>query len=185
MEAYEKFEQLLRQYSYKELSAEDKQVVDRFVGAEEEYESLRAAEQRTHSFFHKGTEISDSPKTWSRIKNSWVRPQRHYWLNTPVPAYATALLLFAVGALGWIGGWRYSIPAQVAIRQTELRIDTVLIRSRPDTVVRERIIYVDRQSQAAPVMQTSHTILPDRPASRGVNMKEKEELENLLVSGSR
>ena len=46
MEDYEKFEQLLRRCSFKELSHEDKKTVQQFVQSEEEYESLRQAGQR-------------------------------------------------------------------------------------------------------------------------------------------
>jgi hypothetical protein len=187
MKDYEKFELLLQQYSYQELTAEDKQLVQQFVSTEEEYESLRVADQSLHSFFGKKMEISPSPKIWHRIKGSRTGPpvQRYYWINKPLPVYATLLLLLGVGSLCWIIGSRYPMTDKVSVMETKLQVDTVFIASKPDTVVRERVIYLERPSQVAPVRTTSNKDLQDHPVTKGINMKEKEELENLLVSGSR
>ena len=63
-------------------------------------------------------------------------------------------------------------------------VDTVRIASKPDTVVRNRIIYV-QSPMARPVLQTVNTVKPvaEIPA-KGINMKDKEALERLLVSRS-
>jgi len=189
MENYEKFEQLLQQYSFKELSAEDKQLVQRYIGSEEEYESLRVADKNLTSHFRKKIDLAPGPQTWNRIKDARVGPFSprlpHYWITKPMPVYATMLLLLGVGLLGWMGGSRYSTIDQVSVNEPKRQVDTVFIASKPDTVVRDRVIYVGRGSQQAATLQISNDSGQDHPVAKGINMKEKEELEKLLVSGSR
>jgi len=188
MEKYEKLEQLLQQYSYKELSAEDKQVVQQFVHSEEAYESLRHAAQQLDAHFGK-LELTPGPQVWRRIKKTWEEDSAHvrsnHWVKTPLPANVAVLLLIGVGSLCWIGGSRYTSTNQISVRPAAPQADTVYIATKPDTVVRERVIYVERKSQFARTLPVANTVLQDHPASKGINMKEKEELEKLLVSGSR
>jgi hypothetical protein len=188
MEKYEELEQLLRQYSFKELSTEDKQVVQRFVHSEEEYESLRHAAQQLEAHFGK-SELTPGPHVWRRIKKTWEEDSSYvrstYWAKTPLPAYVAVLLLIGVGSVCWIGGSRYASINQISVKQTAPQADTVYIATKPDTVVRERVIYVERESQFAPTSPVANTGLQHHPALKGINMKEKEELERLLVSGSR
>ncbi|QLH32674.1 MAG: hypothetical protein HWD62_09835 [Cyclobacteriaceae bacterium] len=52
------------------------------------------------------------------------------------------------------------------------------LTSKPDTIFRERIIYKDR-----PIVLSTSNRQPEVPNAKGVSMKEKEELDKLLVSG--
>jgi hypothetical protein len=187
MENLEEFEELLRQHSYGELTDNEKQWVSNFVSSETEYESLRKTNQQLSNYFSEKTNLTPSPKVWTAIKSDLAMAKKSasggYWLSTPLPAYATLTLLLAVGALCWYGGSNFN-SLNEAESQIVTRIDTIYIASMPDTVVRERIVYV--KANPAPAIIQASTNQPQAvPAMKGINMKEKEELERLLVSGSR
>jgi hypothetical protein len=76
-------------------------------------------------------------------------------------------------------------PKTLHVENIRKQTDTVFIASKPDTIIRERIVYV-KTPATAPALQTAKSVqfIPVE-TSKGVNMKEKEELEKLLVSGSR
>jgi hypothetical protein len=187
MENFENFEQLLLQRSYAELTEDEKQWVNLFVDSEAEYESLRQTNHQMRNYFSNKAVLIPSPKVWTAIKSDLAlakKPSsRSYWLSTPLPAYATLSLLVAVGVLCWYGGSNFNSP-KVPESQIVTRIDTVFIASKPDTIVRERIVYL-KATPAPAIIQASTSQSQDVPATKGINMKEKEELERLLVSGSR
>ena len=187
MENYDRFEHLLEQRSFKELSAEELQVVMEFVKSEEEYESLRQADLQMNAHLVRQTKLSPGTHVWKQIKKSRyessVKSPQYFWMNAPVPAYATLLLLISVGALGWYAGSNYSSSKNL-VNQVKRRVDTVFIASKPVTVVREKIIYINRQVMPSVVIQASVKNHQENPTAKGVTMKEKEELERLLVSGS-
>jgi hypothetical protein len=101
-----------------------------------------------------------------------------------MPAYASLVLMVCVGALGWLAGSNYSSMNQVSVKQVIKQVDTVYLATRPDTVIREKIIYLKPEAPAPPSLQVSSKTLPNSQPIKGVNMKDKEELETLLVSGS-
>jgi hypothetical protein len=186
MENFEEFEELLRQRSYAELTDNEKQWVTQFISSEAEYESLRQADKQLNHYIADTRKLTPSPKIWAAIKNDIAQNKKAakgYWLNTPVPAYATFLLLMVVGLFSWYGGSNYN-STTVYAPKVIAQIDTVFIASKPDTIVRERIIYL-KASPAPAITQTSTKQSQDVPYTKGINMKEKEELERLLVSGSR
>lgn len=186
MENLEEFEELLRQRSYGELTESEKQLVIQFISSEAEYESLRQADQQLKHYFADKRKLTPSPKIWAAIKNDLAQNKSSapvYWLNTPIPTYATLVLLMVVGIFCWYGGSNYN-STTVYEPKIVTQIDTVFIASKPDTIVRERIIYL-KASPAPAITQASTKQSQDVPYAKGINMKEKEELERLLVSGSR
>ena len=186
MENIEKFEQLLTHYSFAELSHEEKQWVMAFIGSEEEYESLRHTNQQLDNFKSQAIKIEPHPEMIKKIKASWkeanVAPSYNFWTITPIPTYATVLIVISVGFFCWVMGSRTNSKT-LYVDHVKSTIDTVFIASRPDTIVRTKIIYVE-QPVTARVQILSKTNQPQSIISKGVNMKDKEELEKLLVSGS-
>ena len=183
MENDERFEHLLQHYSYKELNDEDRQVTRHFVSSEEEYEALRKTTGRINHYFSEEKKTFPRSEVWEKIKSTWRGSDKtaYHWTKTPMPAYAAALALIAAGSIGWYAGSYYHAPNNSL--QITQQVDTVFVSVRPDTVVRERVIYVKDQSPPT-LLQVVGKNPEATPASRGVNMKEKEELEKLLVSGS-
>jgi hypothetical protein len=123
-----------------------------------------------------------------KIKSSWRQENAVSWYHllkiNSLPNYATILLLLVMGYLSWIAG--SSVKPQIRyVEKTKLQTDTVFIASKPDTIIRERVVYI-KTPALAPVLQTAKAIQPiPVETSKGVNMKDKEELEKLLVSGSK
>ncbi|MBX2900238.1 MAG: hypothetical protein KF775_11330 [Cyclobacteriaceae bacterium] len=97
---------------------------------------------------------------------------------TDFERYAVTALVF--GVLGWWMGQPRAKPEPVTLVEHVTVHDTLYIASKPDTVFREKIIYRDKL-----VILTTQTRLPENKSEKGVSMKEKEELDNLLVSGAR
>ena len=90
--------------------------------------------------------------------------------------YAMVALLFGFGGW-WLGKSEPTIP--VTRVEKILMHDTVYLATKPDTVFRERVIFKDR-----PIILTTGNNQPEESSTKGVSMKEKEELDKLLVSGS-
>jgi hypothetical protein len=105
------------------------------------------------------------------------------WWQVKVPAWSTLLVAgcFAFGA--W---WFTSSSVKPIVEQqivSSIVYDTVYVASKPDTVFVQQVVYRER-----PVLLTktvNQVSTKSATNSNGINMKEKEELENLLVSGSR
>lgn len=182
MEDLNRFEQLLKQRSFKSLEEEERNFAFQFIDSEEEYESLRNTEDELKKFFETKQELRPRKETLLRIKQSRAEKilSQSFWVRPAVPAYAVALLMLIVGVGGWWSGVKFG-SGKVLVEKTVPRIDTIRIASKPDTIIKEKIIYVPLQQSAMVVNQPEKT---EPITAKGVNMKDKEELERLLVSGS-
>ncbi len=183
MEDLNRFEQLLKQCSFKSLNEEERSFVFQFISSEEEYESLRSAEIELKKFFDAKVDLNPRKETLLRIKQSRAEkiiPTQSFWLRPTVPAYAMALLMIVVGVAGWWSGAKFG-SEEVLVEKIVPRIDTIRIASKPDTIIKEKIIYVPSQPITLVVNQAKEN---ETVTAKGVNMKDKEELERLLVSGS-
>ncbi|CAN5394857.1 hypothetical protein BH10BAC4_BH10BAC4_24960 [soil metagenome] len=108
------------------------------------------------------------------------------WYNLiqlKVPAYVTALLVIFSGMVGWIG---LPVGKKEIATLPPVKSDTIFV-TKVDTVFKERIVYRQpvnviaaslKKGEPAELQQKS------KPTSVGVSMKDKEELNKLLVSGS-
>jgi hypothetical protein len=188
MEKIERLEKLLQSYSYAELSATDKEWIQELVSSEEEYEALRETNKQLVLNAEHKLDFTPSPTILKKIKIS-ARAIRepllsNTWSQSPVPSYATLLIALFVGSLAWWGGSQWN-PKLVSVEKIKLKVDTVYLASKPDTIVREKIIYVKVKMNGDQVMQVSvKSNQQETVVTRGVSMKEKEELGKLLVSGS-
>lgn len=187
MEKIEKLESLLQLYAYADLSAADKEWVQELVSSEEEYEALRETNKQLALHVNGRLNFAPSPEILKRIKLS-TRAKRKplfisTWLQSPLPSYATLLLTIFVGSLAWwVGTQRTKL---ITVERIKSRIDTVYLASKPDTIVREKIIYIKvNVSQTQALQASTKSDQQDAVEHRGVTMKEKEELGKLLVSGS-
>ena len=188
MENFEKLEQLLRCKAFHQLTTDELELVRAEIGSEEEYELLRKAEKGLEKSFAGKTKMTVSPEILKKIKSRWAQDRNvswsHMWKMSSLPNYATILLLLVIGYIGWIGGSSFN-PKTLYVEKIKQQTDTVFIASKPDTIIREKIVYL-RAPVFAPTLQTAKSIqvIPVE-TSKGVNMKDKEELEKLLVSGSK
>src|SRR5258708_4273222 len=182
MEELSRFEHLMKQRSFKSLSEEEKEFAFQFISSEDEYESLRNAELELRVFFERQQKLQPRVETLVRIKQSRAGhfvSQPGFWVRPAVPAYAVALVIVVVGAIGWWSGTRFG-SEKVMVEKIVSRTDTIRVASKPDTIIKEKIVYFPSPK----VILASQPETKETGAARGVNMKDKEELERLLVSGT-
>jgi hypothetical protein len=101
-----------------------------------------------------------------------------------MPAYAVVAMIALTILIMWLG--KQADPnVQLALKPSVQR-DTVFLPSTPDTVFVTKVIYRYKNHAAKTPMITvvKNTDRTETTSGVGVNMKEKEELDNLLVSGS-
>ena len=184
MEHLDRFEKLLKTYEYRSLPLDEKAWVSQFVSSEEEYESLRRTTQEMEKHFTPAS-LSPAPGQLESLRQQWkaahsIAPSgiRTLW---SVPAYAAVLALMLVGVIGWFAGSRTGLRPVYRDRLVT-HTDTVTIMSRPDTILVERVIY--RNVPALVPVTVSNKEEKKNAQTKGVNMKEKEELEKLMVTGS-
>lgn len=86
-----------------------------------------------------------------------------------------------LGGLGWWIGQSSNSGSQLQMMNPVVVHDTVFVASKPDTIYTEKVVYKDRQ-----VILTRRASTDGNKSTEknGISMKEKEELEKLLVSGT-
>ncbi len=183
----EKLEHLMQSKSYTELNHEEKEWVNQWVESSDEYETLRKSETKIRQYFYDSPVNPPAESTLAQLTNHLngkicKQPAGLWWQFKPsLSSWSMAILFSCVG--WWIGQSTSSIVAKgEAIPSTIVR-DTIYLASQPDTVFREKVIYRDRPAN---LTRRSNDIESGKKPSEsnGINMKEKEELEKLLVSGT-
>jgi hypothetical protein len=175
---YEDFEKLLTEKSYSELTANELKLISQFVTSQQEYESFRLSGLEMKKWFQDNPVMNKSDESLLKLKRGLrqQQPVDNFSLWKVSIGYAMVALLFGFG--GWWMG-KSEPPVPVTKVEKILMHDTVYITSKPDTVFRERIIYKDR-----PIILTTNNHQPEIQNTKGISMKEKEDLDKLLVSGS-
>lgn len=180
----EKLEQLLQSRSYAELNMAEKEWVGQWVISMEEYENLRSSGIEIRQYFL-NTMVADpdSGTLIHLIKHLRMTKSRQSsgisWLLKPSLSAVIMSLLF--GSLGWWIGHSTNENSQTQTFNPVVVHDTIFVASKPDTIFTEKVVYKNR-----PVILTRNpgTDVNKSIEKNGINMKEKEELEKLLVSGT-
>lgn len=181
----EKLESLLQSKSYDALTSEEKIWVGQWIASEGVYNNLRKAEGEIQSYFKGASSLTPAPETLLHLKAQLHARQSSlplHWWQVATPRWSAILLTITFGIAGWwIGSYqKKSDPIQASL--PVIVRDTVYLAIKPDTVFVQQVIYRERSVLAKTVKQLEP--LSSEAPARGINMKEKEELENLLVSGS-
>ncbi|HYC86856.1 MAG TPA: hypothetical protein VEB86_16605 [Chryseosolibacter sp.] len=178
----DRLETLIHSKEWNELTEEEKNYVEQHTGSREEYEALRKITLRLSDVPR--SEVTPAPDTLPSLKRHF-RSTRGYRLGFAsvftfqVPAYAAGLILISAVAITWWFANPVLAPQPAAA--VIVKTDTVFVNLPADTVYVNKVIYRYLPSPGAPakpVTVVKHT------EGVGVSMKDKEELENLLVSGS-
>ena len=185
MDELDKLEHLLRDKNFAALTTEEKTWVSQWIESEAEYENMRRSESRIKQQFSNATELIPEPSRINELKATLRKRanQSLNWWQVKVPAWSTVLVALCFGVGGW---WLTSLRNQSIVQPqevlTSIVYDTVFVAAKPDTVFVQQVVYKEQ-----PVLLTKSVkqIESKNTLSNGINMKEKEELENLLVSGSR
>jgi hypothetical protein len=179
-------DELLERKSYNELSLSEKERVLKEIGSEEQYKVLRKVSQALVTY---KADLSPDPQTIEALKVQLARRHRkenvlQRVIGYYLPGYAAAaMIVIAVISTWYVTSLTKSEPARSG-PVTLVRSDTVYVLEKPDTVFVERVIYRDRVLPPRETYQVVKSPTQERESGSGVSMKEKEELENLLVSGS-
>lgn len=182
----DRFEKLLKQQDYNSLSVEEKEWVSQFVASGDEYESMRRAGQALEEHFASHTysaEPDPDPSVLKSLQKQLSLKEKEVQLPNrwSVPAWAAMLALVVAGGAGWYIG-SASGTHEVYVDRFVTKTDTLRVAVKPDTIVVERVVY--RQAQTVlPASVDVQKVNLQAPTARGVNMKEKQDLEKLLVSG--
>jgi len=181
----EKLESLMQSKAFAELTTEEKLWVSQWIESEAEYTNLRKANREISQHLISTNQAVPDPKILTQLKASLRAKQivsQLNWWQVKMPGWSTGVIASFFCVAGW---WIGSSSNEVIKEQVYSPIvyDTVYLASKPDTVFIQQVVYRERSLLAKTVKQLE-TLTTETPA-KGINMKEKEELENLLVSGSR
>lgn len=182
----DKLDALLINKSYQELTKEEQLFVQKELGSEAQYDAMRKV---SLALITSKVDLSPDPfivkslEQHMRARRSAESKSIFMW---QMPAYATFTLVVIVGLFTWwLGSRQQQSPAEKVVEV--IRLDTVFLTSIPDTIFKDRVIYrtvLKREGNSSPIQLTTKNddAITDK---RGVNMKEKQDLELLLVSGGR
>jgi hypothetical protein len=186
-ENIERLEALLAQKDFNDLSVEDRSFVVKELGSEEQYNAMRKISLAL--VMHRA-DLTPDPGTLPRLKDA-LKQRRNpadifaSLFLKPVPSFVVIILVFVSGLALVLAASRP--PAQVGVTRVETHVltDTVFLSVKPDTVIVQKVVYKYLPPRVSEPVKIVKALQPERDASPdGVNMKEKEELESFLVSGS-
>lgn len=180
----EKLEQLIQSKSYSELSKEEKKWVGQWVLSSDEYENLHSSGIEIRQYFQNASVADPDSEILAQLTNRLRRTKSRQ--NTGLfwqlkPSLGAILISVLLGGLGW---WIGKSTNDNHLPQTfnpVVLYDTIFIASKPDTIFTEKIIYKYR---TVTLTQSVNTDVSKSAEKNGISMKEKEELEKLLVSGT-
>lgn len=181
----ERLELLIQSKSFVELNREEREWIGKWINSPGEYENLRSSEIEIRQYFL-NTKVADPDSETlihltKRLRMTKSRQSSgKYWLLKPSLGAVIMSVLF--GSLGWWIGQSTNEKSQQQTFSPIIVHDTIYVASKPDTIYTEKVVYKDR-----PVILTRNLGTTDVNKSiekNGINMKEKEELEKLLVSGT-
>jgi hypothetical protein len=181
----EKLEYLIHSKNWTELNREEREFVIAKLGSEEEFKSLQKVDALLNQT--RSPELAPDPAVLSALQKKFQEkkvPANWYatMLSFRIPAIASALLIAIAFMIGWYSNANETLPPQ-PVEKLLVRVDTVYLRQRPDTIYVNRVVF--RNAPASRKESPVFSVVKQEGRERqGVNMKEKEELENLLVSGS-
>jgi len=178
---YYQLDELLRQKSYQQLTADELQFVSEQIGEEKSYSDLRElvlTARQSHSM----------PVNFS-MKHDLVHQFRgkhqskpFNWLSYKMPAYVNALLIVVAVIAVW-----YLKPVEQLIVEIPVtvqlpgKIDTLMIQSPADTVFVEKRIMVEVPVYITKTAEATSEGLAQ--VIKGNSMSEQQGLRDLLVSG--
>jgi len=164
--------------SFTMLPADAQQQVLKVLGTAEVYDDLHAIHVMARQVATRQVPHL-SPLVLSALQQRMPAARSPWWMR-PVPAYQVALWLTAVAA-SIMGLMPRPTPAPLRDTITLIKRDTVY-HVQHDTIYQSRTVYRDRVVMVPTPAVASTPVAA--PVSDGVSMKDKEELEKLLVSGT-
>jgi hypothetical protein len=181
----EKIDFLIQTKNWNELTPDEKNLIVKELGSEAAFHAFK--EVNAHladsekSKFSPDRSVLPALRSRMKQKHSPV-PRLKKVLLFPIPGYAFVLFGLAMAFVFQSGGKHENDSHTTA---TLIKRDTVYVSSAPDTVYINRVVYkkvfVPQQPDVISVVNNDPQ---QQNTAIGVTVKEKEELNNLLVSGS-
>lgn len=180
----DKLEMLIYSKEWNELTNEEKEFALQHVDSVEQYTALRKISLSLENF--PKLQFSEDPQVLKSLKSAFRKkhqPSLERFLHFRTPGLATILLLVLAAGIGWYFGQQSTGTAAKASIEFITKTDTVYLKTAADTVYLNKVVYryLPEPSIKKPVFSVVKSNVIE---SKGVSMKEKEELDNLLVSGS-
>jgi hypothetical protein len=186
----DKLDALINTKAFDQLTNDERMFVLEELGSETQYDAMRKV---SLALITSKVELSPDPRTLlalqGKMKDRYRQQDHQAWGRTilawRLPAYAASLLVLAVAVSSWWIG-RRNVEKAVRIVET-VRRDTIFVASTPDTVFKDRFIYrtIVKKEIQKDVVYLVRGAEPPSSDGIGVSMKEKQDLELLLVSGSK
>jgi hypothetical protein len=183
----DRIEELLQTKTWDQLNGEEKKLVEEILGSRQAFENMKKIDL---ALSEKPAHILPESARLRFLKKHF---QETHQANSvfvklfaaKVPSYAVMVLVVLCVMSAWLLG-RNSRDTKVISTAPVVNQDTVYLASRPDTVFIEKVVYknVYRERPARSVVTVVNHSSSDLQQEIGVNMKEKSELDYLLVSGS-
>lgn len=181
---FDAFEKLVQQKPYATLSPAEVEFVSQWVTSEQEYEYIRSSGEKLTQWFRINQVLGPDDQLQKRLqKQLRAVHKRESFFGKAIKVgagYSLTAILFALA--GWWLGQLRSNESTTRGLQTVYLKDTVFVKTKPDTVFLDKIIYRDRPFVLT-VGAKKESEEDSKGAIKGVSMKEKE-LDDLLVSGS-
>lgn len=184
----ERIERLLETKTFAELTEEERNFVLKELGSEEQYAAMRRV---TLALITSKVDLSPDPAILHSLQQKMTSTSQRFSFNDiftfRIPGYASLLLIGITALLTWFFSHEKTIdaPRVVEVQQR----DTVFVdRVRTDTIYRTRVIYRETNSDRTAGKNYFQVVKKEADVTErkevGVSMKDKQELETLLVSGS-
>jgi hypothetical protein len=181
---------LLVSKTFEQLDEDERTLVLKELGSEQQYNAMRRI---SLALITSKVDLSPDPQTL-RALEAKLHETNHAqtvsivsMLTLRIPAYVSALLVVATVFITWAIHDRAVKPGTAVVEV--FKRDTIFVtQTKIDTVFRDRIIY--RTAKDEPTGSKNYFQVVKEMDSKemekglGVSMKDKQELELLLVSGS-
>ena len=179
----EKLEDLIQNKTWSELTPDEQEMAIKELGSEEKFTAMKNLDAALMSS-GKMTVTPDA-RILHSLKAAHSRKferQSTGIFSWKMPAIAAAFCVLVAAFTGWYFGKSSGVvnaPSQIVMK------DTVYIVAPRDTVFVNRVVYRNRIIYKPQEEEKSFTVVnqTEKPGI-GVSMKDKEELERLLVSGT-
>ena len=188
MDREEKIEKLLETKAFAELTEEERSLVLKELGSEEQYAAMRRV---TLALITSKADLSPDPEILHSLQRKMTSTSKRFSLSDiftfRIPGYASILLIGVTALSTWFFSHEKTFDAPRIVEV--LQRDTVFVdRVRTDTIYRTRVIYREARSDHSADKNYFQVVKKEgdtsEPKELGVSMKDKQELETLLVSGS-
>jgi hypothetical protein len=183
----DEFEELLGSKEWTDLTDDERALALTHVQSESDYQAMRKITVALEG--HPRARISPDKNILPVLKKRMAKqPAYPRWLVTafghkmPVHSVSTSIILALI--VGWAIGSQQTVKPEVHERIV-YQVDTVFQTLPSDTVFVSKVVY-RYIPQSRPSRADFKTVNQENPPteSRGVTMKEKEELDVLIVSGT-